>query len=492
MDDNPWLVDSIHSFSFFKCPECIFDSKEEENFHDHAIQNHPLSFVFFGKPGVEMITEEKSTDLPEKIEVLKNSFEVEDNESSFEMEHNENSFEVKYNEDSFEDTEMKTDVKKETFEGSDAHDKVGIDYFKSQDFNHPAIKSKTFRIKTEFEAVVKEEHSNEPEKLNTDIIEYSCKYCLKMFKYFKSLKKHEETHALLNCKTLNEDRNDSGSLIFKEIMVIRNEKFRYNKTKKLAECQIKDCGKIISCLNGKSAIGIHLGTEHNIYDKNYIYNEKEKEMKIKQDTFDELKVNIYQCEMCNSDLKSKRALLMHVKTIHQGEKLLLCKQCNFTGSKPYEIQIHVAKVHEGKKSFKCHICNYCSDHAGNLLSHIRKGHEGNKTHQCNICAKFFHQRNGLKLHIEAVHEGKKTYQCTFCGKTFGFKSTLSTHIVSVHEGKLFECDRCDNKFTQKGNLRIHIATVHEKKRPFACEICGKSFQHKNVVKRHLKLVHKNC
>ena len=465
MDDNPWLVDSIHSFSVFKCPECIFDSKEEDNFQDHAIQNHPLSFVFFGKPGVEISTEEKSTDLPEKIEVLENSFEVEDNESSFEMEYNENSFEVTGRESSFEvEDNIIKDVKKETFDGFDTHDKVEIDYIKSQDFNHPAIKSKTFRIKTEYKAEVKEEYSNEPEKLNTDIIEYSCKYCPKMFKYFKSLKKHEKTHALPNCKTLNEDRNDSSSLIFKDIMIIQNEKFRYNKTKKLAECQIKDCGKIISCLNGKSAIGIHLETEH----------------------------NIYQCEMCNSDLKSKRALLMHVKTIHEGKKLLLCKQCNFTGSKPYEIQIHVAKVHEGKKSFKCHICNYCSDYAGNLLSHIRKGHEGNKTHQCNICAKLFHQRNGLKLHIEAVHEGKKTYQCTFCGKTFGFKSALSTHIVSVHEGKLFECDRCDKKFTQKGNLRIHIATVHEKKRPFACEICGKSFQHKNGVKRHLKLVHKNC
>ena len=55
MGDNPWLVDSIHSFSVFKCPECIFDSIEEYNFQDHAIQNHPLSFVFFGKPGVEMI-----------------------------------------------------------------------------------------------------------------------------------------------------------------------------------------------------------------------------------------------------------------------------------------------------------------------------------------------------------------------------------------------------------------------------------------------------
>ena len=49
-----------------------------------------------------MITEEKSKDLPEKIEVLENSFEFEDNESSFEMEeYNENLFEAKYNADPF-------------------------------------------------------------------------------------------------------------------------------------------------------------------------------------------------------------------------------------------------------------------------------------------------------------------------------------------------------------------------------------------------------
>ena len=155
MDDNPWFVESIHSFSVFKCPECIFYSKEEENFQDHAIQNHPLSFEFFGKPGLEMITEEKSTDVPEKIEVL---------ESSFEMEYNENSFEVEYNEDPFEDTEMKTNVKKEIFEG--------FDYIDNKNFNHPAIKSETFSIKTEYKAEGKKEQSNnESEKLNTDIID---------------------------------------------------------------------------------------------------------------------------------------------------------------------------------------------------------------------------------------------------------------------------------------------------------------------------------
>ena len=49
MDSNPWYVDSIHSFAVFKCPECIFDSKGEGNFQNHAIENHPMSLVLFGK-----------------------------------------------------------------------------------------------------------------------------------------------------------------------------------------------------------------------------------------------------------------------------------------------------------------------------------------------------------------------------------------------------------------------------------------------------------
>ena len=49
MADNPWHVDSIQAFTFLRCPECIFDTKEEEIFQEHAIENHPLSFVLFGK-----------------------------------------------------------------------------------------------------------------------------------------------------------------------------------------------------------------------------------------------------------------------------------------------------------------------------------------------------------------------------------------------------------------------------------------------------------
>ena len=44
-----FCVKSIQSFACLKCPECDFDTKEETIFEEHAFENHPLSSVFFQK-----------------------------------------------------------------------------------------------------------------------------------------------------------------------------------------------------------------------------------------------------------------------------------------------------------------------------------------------------------------------------------------------------------------------------------------------------------
>ena len=53
MAQNPWAVESIQAFYFLKCPECHFDTKEENLFENHASEKHPLSFVLFDKKCVE-------------------------------------------------------------------------------------------------------------------------------------------------------------------------------------------------------------------------------------------------------------------------------------------------------------------------------------------------------------------------------------------------------------------------------------------------------
>ena len=44
---NPWKVESIQDFLCLKCPECVFFTKEENDFENHAVANHPLSVRLF-------------------------------------------------------------------------------------------------------------------------------------------------------------------------------------------------------------------------------------------------------------------------------------------------------------------------------------------------------------------------------------------------------------------------------------------------------------
>ena len=70
MDSNPWQVDSIQTFYCLKCPECMFFSHEEFNFKHHAMENHPLSYLLFGKSenNEEMAQHEEKSDIDENYE----------------------------------------------------------------------------------------------------------------------------------------------------------------------------------------------------------------------------------------------------------------------------------------------------------------------------------------------------------------------------------------------------------------------------------------
>jgi len=75
MDINPWQVESIQDFSFLKCPECTFDTKDEDTFQDHATESHPLSFVFF----VERLNEVNKNNKKFKKKIKKNRRKFDEN-----------------------------------------------------------------------------------------------------------------------------------------------------------------------------------------------------------------------------------------------------------------------------------------------------------------------------------------------------------------------------------------------------------------------------
>ena len=149
---------------------------------------------------------------------------------------------------------------------------------------------------------------------------------------------------LLNHKTSSgsnyEGSNELGSF-FKDIMIIRNEKFRYNKAEKLAQCQIKGCGRVISC----SGIGWHLGSIHKIYGKKYVWDEIERKMKVKPDpknTKNKLK-KPYQCNKCNQGFTSKTNWEDHLANGSNEPKN--CNHCGMKFCTTYSFNKHTRSVH---------------------------------------------------------------------------------------------------------------------------------------------------
>ena len=63
MSVNPWLVENVHAFSFFNCPECVFKTKTEDIFETHAVSNHPLSCMLFENSIKTIMKEEPMSEL---------------------------------------------------------------------------------------------------------------------------------------------------------------------------------------------------------------------------------------------------------------------------------------------------------------------------------------------------------------------------------------------------------------------------------------------
>ena len=90
MEINPWYVESIEAFFYFKCPECPFLSQVKKYFEDHAVKNHILSTVLFGK-GIEnlnhdneMTSEECESEIIEWTPKLSNKVKIYASNDSFE------------------------------------------------------------------------------------------------------------------------------------------------------------------------------------------------------------------------------------------------------------------------------------------------------------------------------------------------------------------------------------------------------------------------
>ena len=439
MDGNPWQVDSLQDFLFLKCPECTFDTQEEENFENHASENHPLSFVFFGKTFMKEenvnLEESYSEDYKDPLTIngeIKNQSDITPSENLALAPIFSKLSNIK-EEDNFEKL---PNVKKEDFYTTNNLEEDGYMTKKCPECDFSTPNPKKLRI--HIRKLHKKKKNEKPKP-------HKCSKCDKNYTTAKSLRQHFRLiHEETKLETKEEIKQEPNEKIENYSNPERPQEGSQNK-----KCSI--CDKIFSTAK---AVKTHIEMVHD-------------------------KIKPFLCTICGYKCYNQQTLEIHISAVHEGKKPHVCSHCGKSFGLKESLKRHIACVHEGKKSFQCNDCGTMFSEKRALKLHIITVHEGKKLNKCPECDKSFGLKCNLTKHIRTVHEGIKAFQCDLCGSKFSQKASVKDHIAEVHEKTSFQtCPLCQKTFSKMSNLKFHITTVHE----------GKKYVRKDKAKKIVSVI----
>ena len=351
--NNPWQVVSIEAFYCLKCPECMYFTTNDNGFYDHAVENHPLSGVLFGKPKDETIDPKEILTLLVKNEPPDYSFENEDDET---------------------------------------------------------LSEKTFETFDQTNVLERESSENESIERLGKKKKFECKYCFGIFNK-RSIKKHEVNCELYQKLTLNEKQCSVCKKTFANRFALyqhigTNHKEELMKLPKSAvKSTCNEPKKDIEKLKSKEFlaqkgiliedVNFRLKKTNNCDPEKTIEKDKEPIHKGK---------NAFQCAMCDTEFEEKRGLNEHVSNVHVHH----CQICNKYFPKKHGLKIHIAIEHEEIKPFQFgpFLCNFCGSNFGvesKLKLHVQAVHEGTKPFKCHLCDSKFFNVSTITMHMK-VHE----------------------------------------------------------------------------------------
>lgn len=120
------------------------------------------------------------------------------------------------------------------------------------------------------------------------------------------------------------------------------------------------------------------------------------------------KSKVKTCAECNETFRNWTQLVKHRRVVHSSDKRFQCDCCGKTFSRKPNIKQHM-KLHIAvEEVFECHYenCSKFYNAKRNLMAHIRSKHEGKKL-ICSICSCIFSTKQKLEQHVTAHKDPTK-------------------------------------------------------------------------------------
>ena len=548
--DNPWYVDSIEAFACLKCPECVFNTKENKVFQNHAVENHPMSHFLFGTPKSKSDT---------NIVVL--NYDPNDIEKYIK----ENSNMLEYSlANSTEVSMIKEELSEKTYfvEQVNEINESSKSSFHGQPFTE--VLESNFDNQTVIDMTNRDKAKRLGEKSSllalNDVNERTETYLneLSLQKITKGIELDFDNQTVIHATNLDKE------LVFEEKtpLAMKKELYEYDFVDKPSEVVPEDrkidyssiedpderdeniasfdektkkflCTKCDRSFIRKGMVKYHFAKTHKQKGKKRLRCKFCNCRILSQADLDFHILSVHggkqpECTTCNETFYQEIDLVIHLKEVHDEKMSYSCYICGAKSSSKYNLKLHINSVHEKKRPFKCNLCDYSGSSQSRLNEHMTTHgpsvDERKKAWPCDKCDKGFIKENGLKKHIEVVHKGKRRFKCIECDHNFGYNHELKRHMDVTHAGirpfncidcessfytkhelkghfkkhhegkdpideKKFQCKYCNDKIVSQADLDVHVLSVHKGKKP-ECPVCSESFSKESYLVIHMKKAHK--
>lgn len=165
----------------------------------------------------------------------------------------------------------------------------------------------------------------------------------------------------------------------------------------------------------------------------------------------------YICDICNTQLSSKKSVIRHMNHVHLKMQKYKCKICNTEFPNESLRKAHLLHIHKVVPPKACPYCDYRAFTKAHITRHIQR-HRGDRRFKCPTCSFAFVTLLQLQTH-SAVHSDERNFECNECLKRFKTKKNLSAH-KKCHLAYEYECGVCKRAFLTNQMMRNHVVKNH--------------------------------